>query len=162
MSVDRRLWWGLALALYVVALLALVLAPEVPFPNRVLGETIALARAVGAPDRLIDGGIEFLYNVVMVAPLTAVGSVLWPRLSWRDWTAGAFVAFTLVEVAQGTLLAHRDGSMSDVVANTVGCCLGALAAIAVRRVVRQRAAAAPPDQDRAARRSLSSRPVDST
>lgn len=142
MTVDRRVWWGLALVLYVVALLALVLAPSVPGPNRVLDETIVLARAAGAPDQMTDGGgIEFLYNVVMVAPLTAVGSVLWPRLSWRDWTAGAFVVFALVELAQGTLLAHRDGSMSDVVANTAGCCLGALAAIAVRRVVRHRAAA---------------------
>lgn len=144
MSVDRRrALWALALVLYVVALLALVLAPNVPGPNRLLYETIVLARAAGAPDQMTDGGgIEFLYNVVMVAPLTAVGSVLWPRLTWRDWTAGAFVAFTLVELVQGTLLAHRDGSLSDVVANTAGCCLGALAAIAVRRVVRQRAAAA--------------------
>jgi glycopeptide antibiotics resistance protein len=142
-SVRRQVWWGLALLLYVVALLVLVLAPSVPGPNRVLNETIALARAAGAPDRLTDGGgIEFLFNVVMVAPLTAVGSVLWPRLSWRHWTAGAFVAFTLVELVQGALLAHRDGSMSDVVANTAGCCLGALAAVAVRRVMRQRAAAA--------------------
>ena len=143
MSVRRQVCWGLALLLYVVALLVLVLAPSVPGPNRVLDQTIVLARAAGAPDQMTDGGgIEFLYNVVMVAPLTAVGSVLWPRLSWRDWTAGAFVVFTLVELAQGTLLANRDGSMSDVVANTAGCCLGALAAIAVRRVVRQRAAAA--------------------
>ena len=144
MTVNRRVWWGLALVLFVVALLALVLAPSVPGPNRVLDETIVLARAAGAPDQLTDGGgIEFLYNVVMVAPLTALGSVLWPRLSWRDWTAGAFVAFALVELAQGTLLAHRDGSMSDVVANTAGCCLGALAAIVGRRLVRRRAGSTP-------------------
>lgn len=145
MTADRRrTWWGLALAAYVVALLVVVLAPEVPFPNRVLGWTIDLARSLGAPDLLTDGGgIEFLYNVVMVAPITAIGSVLWPRPSWRDWTAGAFVVFVLVEGVQGTLLAHRHGSMSDVVANTAGCCLGALVAVAVRRVARRRAASAP-------------------
>lgn len=144
MSPDRRrAWWGTVLAAYVVMLLLVVLAPDVPGPNRVLSETVALARRLGAPHRLVDhGGIEFLYNVVMVAPLTAVGSVLWPRLSWRDWTAGAFVVFLLVELVQGTLLHDRDGSMSDVVANTAGCCLGALAVIAVRRLARRRAARA--------------------
>lgn len=144
MSPDRRrAGWGIGLAAYVVMLLLLVLAPDVPGPNRVLAETVALARTLGAPHRLIErGGIEFLYNVVMVAPLTAVGSVLWPRLSWRDWTAAAFVVFLLVELVQGTLLPHRDGSMSDVVANTAGCCLGALATMVVRRLARRRAARA--------------------
>lgn len=137
----RRAWWGLVLAAYVVAMLVLVLAPNVPFPNRVLAATTDWARSVGAPCWIVDGGwIEVVYNVVMVAPLTAVGSVLWPRPSWRDWTAGAFVVFGVIELAQATLLPQRDGSASDVVANTAGCCLGAVAVLVVRRLRRPRAA----------------------
>ena len=69
--------------------------------------------------------MEVLANVVIVAPVSLIGSFVWRTLSWRDWTAYAFVGATLVELVQGFLLPNRQASFSDVVANTTGAGLGA-------------------------------------
>lgn len=138
MTTDpRRTWWGLALGVYVVALLALVLAPSVPGPNRVMAEVVELAVRVGAPRYPTGKVVESVLNIAMAVPLTVLASLLWPRPTWRDWTAWAFVVFGAVEVAQALLLPARHGSFSDIVANTAGCLLGAIVVVGrrARRVV---------------------------
>ena len=60
-----------------------------------------------------------------------LGSLLWPRPSWRDWTAVGFVASFLVEVVQAVALGGRSATHADVVANTLGTLLGALLGLAV-------------------------------
>lgn len=139
MTTDhRRTWWGLALAVYVVALGALVLAPSVPGPNRVMAEVVELLVRVGVPRYPTGEVVEFVLNVAMAVPLTVLASLLWPRHTWRDWTAWAFVVFGSVEVAQALLLPARHGSFSDIAANTAGCLIGALAVVFVRRSEAQR------------------------
>jgi glycopeptide antibiotics resistance protein len=131
---------SVALFLYVMALMLVVLAPGSGGPDRVLVWVTDLAQSAGAPGRSTRTVVEILLNVVLTAPATALASVVWPGPSWRDWTAWAFLAFSAVELVQGLLLPARNGSFSDVVANTAGCCLGALAVAAVRRVGERRAA----------------------
>ncbi|WP_162260813.1 VanZ family protein [Nocardioides sp. Soil805] len=129
----RRAAWGVVLVAYVVALVTVVLAPSAPAPNRVLAELIERAVAAGAPPQPTDHVIEVLLNLALTAPLTVLASLVWPRPSWRDWTAWAFLVFSAVELVQGLLLPARDGSFSDIVANTGGCCLGAVLVVALRR-----------------------------
>ncbi|MBA2954571.1 hypothetical protein GON03_09565 [Nocardioides sp. MAH-18] len=98
---------------------------------------------------LAHGGLnqsdaEFLCNALIVAPVSALGSILWPRTTWRTWTALALVGACAVEITQGALLTERTASYVDVVANTLGGLLGALVVLAWRRVSRRRTAAGTP------------------
>ena len=85
--------------------------------------------------QLIDRGfaaatfdrLEVVMNAVIVVPLTFLGSVVLPRLSWRDWTAFAFLAALAVEAVQALVLPDRQAAFSDVVANTTGALVGAVA-----------------------------------
>jgi glycopeptide antibiotics resistance protein len=70
--------------------------------------------------------VEVLLNVVIIAPLTFLTAMVWPRVRWQGWTAYAFVGATTVELVQGVLLPGRDASFSDIVANTAGAMLGAV------------------------------------
>ena len=77
---------------------------------------------------------EFLCNVAILAPVSALGSLIWRRTTWRDWTAYTFVVAGVVEITQGVLLGERTASTSDVVANTLGGLVGALVVVGVRRI----------------------------
>jgi glycopeptide antibiotics resistance protein len=139
-SGERRIAvCSVALFGYVMVLLMVVLTPSTRGPDQVLAALTDLAMAAGAPRGVTLNAVEILLNVVMTAPLTALASVVWPDPSWRDWTAWAFVTFGAVEAVQGLLLPGRHGSFSDVVANTAGCCLGALAVVVVRHAGVRRA-----------------------
>lgn len=65
--------------------------------------------------------------MAILLPVGVLGGLALPQLSWQDWTAYAFVGALAVEAAQGLLLPQRQTSASDVVANTLGLLLGALA-----------------------------------
>jgi VanZ like family len=70
--------------------------------------------------------VEMLLNVLIIAPVSFLGSLVWPRLRWQEWTAYGFVGATTVELLQGMLLPGRQASFSDIVANTAGALLGAV------------------------------------
>jgi glycopeptide antibiotics resistance protein len=82
-------------------------------------------------------------NALILMPVSAMGSVIWPLTTWRDWTAYAFVISGLVELIQGLVLPHRTATFVDVVANTLGGLGGAVAVLALRRLRGRRTAAAP-------------------
>ena len=116
-----------ALAAYGVVLALLLLAPWGNVPDRVIRATARLAQDVGVPETLATfGRVEVGLNVLAFVPLTLLATVLWPRPTWRDWTAWTFVASFLVEAAQALLLSERASANSDVVANTLGGLVGAL------------------------------------
>ncbi|HEY7816008.1 MAG TPA: VanZ family protein, partial [Nakamurella sp.] len=88
---------------------------------------------VGVPPDLVGfARMEFVMNVAIIAPSTLLASLLWPRWTWRDWTAAGFVVSGAVELIQALFLPHRDGSFSDIVANTLGATVGALLAVGAR------------------------------
>jgi glycopeptide antibiotics resistance protein len=68
--------------------------------------------------------LEVVMNAVIIAPVTLLGSVLWPAYGWRDWAAYGFVGSVTIETVQLVMLPGRHTSFSDVVANTLGALLG--------------------------------------
>lgn len=123
---DRRVLTALAAA-YVVALAVLVTGPWGWALNRL---TVALyvrfrlewpiAPAWAGPD---DFGV--LLNVVLFVPLGALAVALTGRAWW--WvTAVAALASIAIELVQWAWLA-REGGWQDVVANTLGGFVGAVA-----------------------------------
>ena len=129
LAVEPRLRRAAAwvLASYAVVLALLLLAPWGNVPDRVIRATARLAQDVGVPETLATfGRVEVGLNVLAFVPLTLLATVLWPRPTWRDWTAWTFVASFLVEAAQALVLSQRASANSDVVANTLGGLVGAL------------------------------------
>jgi glycopeptide antibiotics resistance protein len=82
--------------------------------------------------------LEFIMNAVIIAPVPFLGYLLFPKYSWRDWTALGFVGALTVEIIQGLLLPERNASYTDVVANTLGALMGAGLAEVSRLLARRR------------------------
>lgn len=124
---------------WLVILAVTLLAPSAAGPSWLVATVARIADDLGAPAAVAHPvRVEFALNVVAFAPVSLLGSLLWRRLTWRDWTAAGFVASFLVEVAQAVVLDARSATHADVVANTLGALVGALAgAVVVRRWARR-------------------------
>jgi len=137
----------LLLALFVayLATLAVVLLGPSTQPGEagVSGMLRLLWRAGFAADVATPERVEVLLNIALLVPFPLLGGVLWPSLTWRDWTAYGFALALGAEVWQGLAFDARSATYSDVVANTTGVFLGAVAASGLRWVVR---ALASPDR----------------
>jgi glycopeptide antibiotics resistance protein len=131
-ATQRRL--TVALVAY-SAVLALVLLAPTSGPQSTSARWVAdLATGVGVPERIAtESRVEFVLNAVILMPVSALGSLRWPRTTWRDWTAYAFVIAGAVELMQGLFLPARSAAFVDVVANTLGGLGGAVAVALVRR-----------------------------
>lgn len=130
--------WPLLLAAYAVFLVVVLLAPTSTEQSEGASRLVDLGRAVGVPERLAtQERAEFLANALILMPLSALGSLVWPRTTWRDWTAYAFLIAGCVEVAQGLLLPGRTASYADVVANALGGLGGAAVVASGRRIGRR-------------------------
>jgi glycopeptide antibiotics resistance protein len=130
---NRRLhptaWRAVAVALaaWTVVLALTLLAPSSAGPSWLVDTVATLLERLGVPDALAaPARVEFGLNVAAFVPLSLLGTLLWPRLTWRDWTAGGFAASFLVEAVQAVALDGRSATHSDVVANTLGTLVGAL------------------------------------
>lgn len=129
-----------ALAVWVVLLALVLLAPSSTGPDWVIAHLAEALQRLGLPDVLTHPSrVENMLNVVAFVPLSLLGSLLWPRPSWRDWTAVGFVASFLVELVQAVALDARWATHADVVANTVGMLVGALLALLVRQLLERSA-----------------------
>lgn len=148
LSASARRWALVALLVYATLLTVALLAPTSGTQSSMAGWVRDLGTQLGLSTRLAtQGRAEFLCNALIVAPISAAGSLLWPRTTWRDWTAYAFVLACTVEGLQGLALPERTASQTDVVANTLGGLLGALTVLVVRRAIgvsRRRTAAGTP------------------
>jgi glycopeptide antibiotics resistance protein len=117
---------GALLAAYLVLLALALFWPTSDQQSGAVVWLQGLLRLAGfAPDLTTFDRLEVLMNVVIVAPATFLAALVVPRYGWRDWTCFGFVAALAVEAAQGLLLAGRQASFSDVVANTAGALAGA-------------------------------------
>jgi glycopeptide antibiotics resistance protein len=127
-----------ALVLYSAFLAVVLLAPTSGTQSGSASWLGDAARSVGVPDRFVtQPRVEFLCNALLLMPVSALGSLIWPRTTWRDWTAYAFVIAGLVELVQGLALPERTATFVDVVANTLGG-LGGAAVVMVGRQLRGR------------------------
>lgn len=125
-------------AAYVVALGLLVFAPWAWALNRV---TVALyvyfrSDASVAPTGALPEHYGVLLNVLLFVPLGAFFALV---IRWAWWwvVLPAVIASGAIETVQGLWL-DREASWSDVVANTVGALLGAVAVSLLARARRRR------------------------
>ncbi|MDR7252097.1 hypothetical protein J2X46_001073 [Nocardioides sp. BE266] len=120
------------LAAWLAVLAVALLAPSPAGPTWLVETVARIGAEEGLPSSLVaTSRVEFVLNVVAFAPVPFLGAMLWDRLTWRDWTAGGFVASFAVEVVQAVALSERSATMSDVVANTLGALVGAVAGAAL-------------------------------
>ena len=128
-----RLVAAALLAGYSVLLAVALLWPSSDRQSGMVSWLVEVLRHLGLSASLVTfARAEVVMNVLIIAPVTFLGSLWRPRLSWRSWTAYGFVASMAVEIVQGLLLPGRQAAFSDVVANTAGALLGAVAVAAWR------------------------------
>jgi hypothetical protein len=112
---------------YTVLLLVALLAPSSDEQSAMVSWLGRVLADLGLPGWLSSyQRLEVAMNAVIIAPVTFLGGIVRPSFGWRDWTACGFLASLTVEAVQLVLLPGRDGSFSDVVANTLGALVGAL------------------------------------
>jgi hypothetical protein len=137
--VERQRWLATGLAAYVVLLAIALLAPTSAVQSEMASWVARLGTAVGfAPETATQSRAEFICNALILMPVSALGSLVWPRTSWRLWTAYAFVASCCVELVQGVILPGRTLDTDDVVANTLGGLGGALVVLVCRLATGER------------------------
>jgi glycopeptide antibiotics resistance protein len=128
-----------ALTAWTLLLVVTLLAPSAAGPSWLVETVAAGLERIGVPDSLTDGArVEFALNVVAFVPLSLLGTPLWPRLTWRDWTAVGFAASFLVEAAQAVVLDARSATHADVVANTLGTLVGAVLGLGLAALLASR------------------------
>lgn len=135
-----RQWVWVSRVLLVGWLLFLAWVLLQPSPASATGIVAHVSDALvarGLPETLVHPyRVEFVLNALMFAPLPFLGVGAFPRWSWTDWVAWAFVGSACAEVYQGLLLDNRSAQFVDIVANTAGALLGAVAAQVLIRVLR--------------------------
>ncbi|MBI4899934.1 MAG: VanZ family protein, partial [Actinobacteria bacterium] len=122
-------WYVVALlATYVAGLVVLVTRPWGWELNRLTVTLWVFFRSDVpiAPDRLGPEQYGVLLNVLLFVPFGVLFTLALRRPWWWVTTAAALVASTLIEQAQWRWL-ERDGSWTDVAANTLGALIGAVA-----------------------------------
>lgn len=133
MSTRRAL--TIALLGYSLLLGVALLAPTSGTQSSMAHTVVDLGRALGfGPQTATQARAEFLCNALILVPVSLLGSLVWPRTTWRDWTAFGFLIASAVELTQGLLLPDRTASFADIVANTLGCLAGAVAVGLLRRL----------------------------
>ena len=116
------------LAAYALVLLVVLFSPTSTVQSSLVHDLVRVLH-VFLPDRLITfDRAEVALNAVIIAPLSFLGWLALTRARWQDWVAYGFLGSTTVELLQGLLLPDRQGSFSDIVANTLGAMIGAVAA----------------------------------
>lgn len=125
-----RLAAVLALVVYVLVAAVVLLSTHSTVATEVIAHTRAWLVAHGAPDWMTyRGRVELALNAAMFAPMTFLASIALPRHPWGNWVAYAFAGSGAVEVFQAFALEPRSAQYVDVVANTLGGLIGALAAL---------------------------------
>jgi hypothetical protein len=126
---------AVALVAYSVFLGVVLFAPSSGTQSEGASWLGDLATWLGVPDRIVSQGrVEFVGNALILMPVSALGSLLWPSTNWRDWTAYAFAIACVVELVQGLTLSHRTATFTDIVANALGGLGGAVVVLVLRRL----------------------------
>jgi glycopeptide antibiotics resistance protein len=141
---DRRVV-GFAYAVYLLAVLYLVLWPQPDAPGGAVSGLTSLLHRLGFGGVSAEA-VEIGLNVVLFVPLGALGLLLW-RLPWWSWAGIGLALSAGLETIQALFLPERTPTLTDVAANAWGALMGAaLAAVARRelRAARDPATSQPP------------------
>ncbi|WP_275094030.1 VanZ family protein [Microbacterium caowuchunii] len=103
-----------------------------------VGKIVEVLHRVGFPEWFGYSALEFTANMAMFLPLGFLVALALPRRGM--WSAALLIAgfSVVIEILQALVLAERHASTLDVVANTIGGCVGIAAAAAVRAAVSAR------------------------
>ncbi|WP_432393345.1 VanZ family protein [Pseudarthrobacter sp. L19] len=126
---DKRVW-AYALGAY-FGLLALIAFWPSPVDAPVQGQlaiTLRWLHAHGVPRWVNYSFVEMAANVVLFIPAGLLGQLTLPRLPWWRITAAGMLISGCIEAGQYLFLPHRFASLTDVLTNTAGALLGAVAA----------------------------------
>jgi glycopeptide antibiotics resistance protein len=127
---PARLTAGALLLIYVLFLAAVLMEYHPTVAIDVVARFGLWLQSKGAPAVLTaPGRVEFLLNTAMFAPVAFLAAVAFPRHPWANWVVYGFVLSGAVELLQGVYLPPRSAQFVDVVANTLGALLGAVAAL---------------------------------
>jgi VanZ family protein len=129
---SRRLAGALTV-LYVLVVAFIVFAPTADFPSASVVYIWRGLQALGAPDYVTPGAVEFGTNVLLFVPLSILGSTFRPRWRLAAWTTAGVVGTAFIELSQALLLPGRSPELQDMVANTLGAVLGYLLMMPARR-----------------------------
>lgn len=136
-----RMWiaiLGLASCVLVVALATLTPTPLDRGIEATIERLLEILHNRGIPEWFGYRKLEFTANVAMFLPLGFLLAIALPAR--RQWVA--FLLLPILSAAlegmQAAFLAERYGNVLDVVANSLGGWLGALAAVALRAAVHAR------------------------
>ena len=104
------------------------------------GGDIAQAKSILGLWFLSEADKDVVLNLVMLAPLTFLGTLGWPRVPWWTWALLGCALGASAELTQLLVtVLDRRASWANVGQNAVGSWAGALAALAVMRLrVRRR------------------------
>ena len=129
------------LAAYTAFVLVITLSPQMPgsgFVSRLVTRLLASLHARGMFEFVDFHVVEFLGNILMFVPLGVFVALLISRRHW--WVllfAGtAFSGF--IELGQLLLLPDRVPEVRDLISNSTGFILGAIAAVVFRLAVAHR------------------------
>lgn len=142
-SVSHRVAVALAVA-YLIGLAYMVFWPSpVDRPiDGTLEAAIHWLQRHGVPPWLVNyGTVEFSSNILMFVPFGIMAALRLPAKYWWAAVAAAALASGAIELSQALFLPHRTASLMDVLANTTGGALGAVA-VAAGRVAFRRSPAA--------------------
>lgn len=121
-----RITCRVAAGLYLVVVLLAVLWDS--------GSQIGLIKDALGPWFLNAEGKDVVLNLVMLAPLTLLAHLGWPRIAWWRWALAGCALGAGAELAQWALpFLTRRAAWANVAENAVGAWVGALAAHIVRR-----------------------------
>ncbi|MEK0155892.1 VanZ family protein [Arthrobacter oryzae] len=138
---QPRLWRAVLVAMLVP--LALVAFWPSPVDKPVQGELagfLLVIHHLGIPGWVNYSFIESTANVLLFVPVGVVASQAFPTK--QPWQLGAFglLVSGCIELGQQLFLYERFASPLDLVTNTAGCVIGALAARAGVRAIKDRRA----------------------
>ena len=136
-----RLLLRIVFAAYLVALGFLVWSPQpLDGGDGILGAIARWVASAGLPYRATFDVLEVAGNVALFVPFGALSltAYRWMRV-WSAMLAG-LVTSGLIEGVQ-LFLPTRYSTVSDLIANTAGACLGALLVAGARRIRDRRRAA---------------------
>ncbi|WP_236266066.1 VanZ family protein [Actinomyces sp. zg328] len=117
--------------LYGIAVLMAVLWPS--------GGDVASMKSFLGPPFLSEEGKDVALNLVMLAPLTAILTLAWPRVPWWAWALLGCLIGAGAEVAQEFIPSlERRPSLANIAQNAVGSWCGAAVGQMVARLVERR------------------------
>ncbi|QAV70543.1 VanZ family protein [Salinibacterium sp. UTAS2018] len=137
----RRRITGVLFVGYALFVAAITLTPQMPGTGTVSRVAYRLLEALhsrGVPLSVNYLTIEFIGNVLMFVPLGILLAMLLARRHWWMLLFAGTLMSAAIELSQLLFLPSRYPEVRDLISNTTGFLLGALAAILIRLLVAHR------------------------